>query len=104
MNLQIFSVFDSKAEAYITPFFLPNTAMAVRAFTDCVNSESHQFGANPQDYTLFLIGSYNDNDAELIPSVPRSLGNGLEFRRKRPADDDQADMFDVKQITAGGTN
>lgn len=103
MNLKIFSIFDSKAEAYITPFFLPNTALAVRAFANCVNSDTHQFGTNPADYTLFLIGDFNDNDAELIPCVPRSLGNGLEFKTSEPVD--TVDEFDnVKQLNFGGTN
>lgn len=93
MKLSIFSIFDSKADAYINPFFLPNQALAMRAFADCVNSESHQFGMNPHDYTLFLVGSFDSDSGTFETHSPRSLGNGVEFVRSdaRPAGSDDLD-------------
>lgn len=79
---KVFTIYDSKAECYMTPFFLPQTAMAVRTFGECVNSPDHQFGKHSQDYTLFEIGLYTDTDASILPHDPRkSLGNGLEFKK-----------------------
>lgn len=85
MKLGIFCVHDSKAGAHISPFFLPNEAMALRTFTDCVNSDSHQFGANPADYTLFSLGEFCQEKAEFF-CEKRSLANGIEVKS-------QADMF-----------
>lgn len=99
MHLQIFSIFDVKADAYITPFLLPNKAMAIRAFADCVNSASHQFGQNPQDYTLFHIGSFDDTSANITADHPRSLGNGVEFIRK--VDAVESESSNVRLISGG---
>jgi len=76
----MFTIYDEKARAYITPFFLPESGMAVRTFADCINSDSHQFGKHPADYTLFTLGAWDDTDAQLnLFERSISLGNGVEF-------------------------
>ena len=77
----IFSVYDAKAEAYLPPFILPKTEMAQRVFSDCVNSEDHQFGRHPADYTLFHLGTFDDITGEFEPhrNVKQSLGSGVEY-------------------------
>lgn len=81
MIYDVFAVHDSKAEAYLPPFILPNSAMAKRVFADCINSNSHQFGANPPDYTLFRLGQFDDSSGQfLLERASQSLGNGVEFR------------------------
>jgi hypothetical protein len=84
MKQQIFSIFDSKAEAYLAPFFLHKAAMAERAFRQMVNQEGHQFEASPADYTLFHIGEYDDQNASITPCVPKALFNGVELKAARP--------------------
>lgn len=81
MIYTVFSIYDSKAEAYLPPFILPKIAQAKRAFADCVNSDSHQFGQNPADYTLFELGQFNDEDGRfMLQRANISLGNGVEYR------------------------
>lgn len=78
--IKIFSIFDAKAEAYISPFYMTHTGQAIRTFTDCVNSPDHQFGAHPEDYTIFELGEFDDSTAHFqLMSTPKPLGNGLEF-------------------------
>ncbi len=79
MNTQMFVIYDSKANAYMQPWFLTTTPMAIRAFTDCIYDPKHNFGAHPEDYTLFSIGTFNDQDAKIHWKTPVSLGNGIEF-------------------------
>lgn len=82
MKLKIFSVFDDKASAFIPPFFLPNSAMAIRAFTQCVNDPSHQFGQNPGDYTLFELGEFDDSDGSIdLLMAQKNHGSGLIHKR-----------------------
>lgn len=77
---KIFSIFDEKAMAYIPPFILPTDGQAVRIFSDCVNSNSHQFGVHPEDYTIFRLGTFDDSNGLISVGEHRqSLGNGLEF-------------------------
>lgn len=79
MKHNVFAVFDNKAEAYLTPFFLPTVGMAVRVFSDCVNSDSHQFGSHPEDYTLFRLGVWDDVTCTFEKlEAKQALHNGLE--------------------------
>lgn len=81
MIYNVFSVYDEKADAFLPPFILPNAKMAKRVFADCINSDSHQFGLNPSDYTLFELGQFDDaNGQYLLQRTKQSLGNGVEFR------------------------
>lgn len=76
----MFSIYDCKAEAFLPPFILPKTSMAQRAFADCANSETHQFGTNPEDYTLFKLGNFDDETAKFDAlRTPESLGIALEY-------------------------
>lgn len=77
----VFSVFDAKAEAFLPPFVLPKTEMAQRVFSDCVNSNDHQFSKHPDDYTLFHLGTWSDEDGLFTPhrNTKQSLGNGVEY-------------------------
>lgn len=79
MIIKIFSVFDAMAKAFLPPFFQPEIGQATRVFADCCNSESHQFGNNPADYTLFQIGNFNQENGHIEAITPQSLGNGVTF-------------------------
>lgn len=80
MNLLAFCVYDQKAKAHIVPFFLPTEPMAVRTFTDCVNSSSHQWGKHPEDYTLMMIGQFDADKGILLPNdKPLLIGSGTSF-------------------------
>lgn len=78
MKHTIHAVYDEKAKAYLPPFFLPNEAMAIRVFSDCVNSDDHQFGKHPSDYTLFSFGYFDIDTGEFELADPRKTRNGVE--------------------------
>lgn len=93
MILKIFTVYDSKAEAYLKPFFLRSTGEAIRAFEENCNDINANFFKYPSDYTLFEIGSYNDNTTEIVTlTAIKSLGLAHEYKRQQPLplDDPQA--------------
>lgn len=79
MKYKIFAVYDSKAEAYMTPFFMNKTEQARRSFADACQNPDLPFGRHPGDYTLFEIGAFNDHNAELTPQNPISRGTALEL-------------------------
>lgn len=78
MKHLLFAVHDTKAQAFLPPFSLPALGMAKRTFSDCVNDKQHAFGRHPSDYTLFQIGTYDDETATIFPEK-HSLGNGIEY-------------------------
>lgn len=67
MILKIFSVYDTAAGAYLQPFFAPTLGLAIRSFQDAVNTPDHQFARYSHDYTLYLLGEFNDSDASFSP-------------------------------------
>lgn len=84
-----FSIYDQKAGAYLPPFILPRIEMAKRTFGDCINSDSHQFAAHPEDYTLFLLGTWDDETSLFKPedNGPKTLGNGVEYVQSTNTED-----------------
>lgn len=78
---QVFSVFDTKAKAYMQPFMLPTVGMAIRAFSDSINKEGTEANLHPHDYQLFHLGNFDDQTAhyELFEG-PKHLANGNEHK------------------------
>lgn len=77
----MFTVYDSKAKAYLPPFYQVMTGQATRIFKNSADDPKHQFGANPEDYTLFHLGEFDDDNAKFeIKKTPESLGTAQEFQ------------------------
>lgn len=72
MILQVYSVFDNKAAAYLTPSFFTNDAIAIRALQMAMRDEAHLFSAHPGDFVLYHIGQFDDATAfiEMKEAIP----------------------------------
>lgn len=70
MNLQLFTIFDSKAEAFLPPFTTANANLAKRICSDCLNDPNHPFAKNPGDYTLYGLGDWDEHKALITPVIP----------------------------------
>lgn len=82
MQLTIFSIYDSKAEAYIQPFFAPNAPTGLRMFGDAANDETTMFAKHGEDYTLFELGTFDQNTGETtIHKAHKSHGTALQHQR-----------------------
>ncbi len=80
MKTGIFAIYDSKAEAYLQPFFSQNKATAIRQFTQATQDGGTPFNKNPGDYTLFAIGTWDEQTAEIEQDeVKTPLGTAIEF-------------------------
>lgn len=80
--MKIFTVYDSKAEAYLQPIYLRNKAEAIRAFETSCNDGTTQFNKYPEDFTLFEIGEWDESKGRLLPydaAIP--LANAVEFKK-----------------------
>lgn len=78
MTTHVFSIYDAKAESYLPPFTTHTYGIAERMFTDMVNTPEHQFNRHPEDYTLFAIGSYDDQTAHMTSTELTPIINGLQ--------------------------
>ena len=79
MKLKVYSVYDQAAKAFTQPFYLHNDGLAVRSFQDNVNHQDSQISKHPDQFTLFLIGEFNDVDGTITCHEPKSLGTGLQY-------------------------
>lgn len=80
--LTIFSIYDQKADAFIQPWFLPNTATGIRAFSDAANDPETNMCKHPEDYTLFELGTFDPSKGKIkLHKVPLSLGLALTMQR-----------------------
>lgn len=82
MKLNIYSIFDKAAQAFITPFFMHNKAMAIRVFSDNVNSqEENNISKHPEQFSLFHLGEYDDSTGVIIPlEKPEVVATALEVK------------------------
>lgn len=62
MLIKVFSVFDVKVAAYAQPFFMRTSGEAVRAFVQSCNDENTQLAKTPEDFSLFELGEFNDQN------------------------------------------
>ncbi len=84
MQLLMFTVYDSKAEAYLPPIYNQSRGAAVRAFTDTANDPTTMIGKHPEDYSFFEIASFNDASGRVqMHDVYVSLGVAIEYLEQR---------------------
>jgi hypothetical protein len=81
MELNIYSIYDSAAQAFVTPFHIHNDGLAIRAFQDQVNSkEENNISKHPEQFTLFKLGKFDDKKGEyIIEKTPVSIAIGVEL-------------------------
>jgi len=72
----VFSVYDSKAQVFATPFFSHNSNTAIRDFNNAALDENSALYRNPSDFTLFEIGKFCDETGLLEPIQP-SINHGF---------------------------
>lgn len=79
MKTYVYTVRDSKAEAYALPFYAHTDGLALRMFETTVNSPDHPIGGHPEDYTLFKLGEFDTDRGIFSCHEPIAMGNGIEF-------------------------
>lgn len=67
-SLAVFSIKDVKAEAFLHPFFTHNAATAEREFRRALKDPAAKFVHNPEDFSLYQIGLWNDEVGVIVAS------------------------------------
>ena len=76
---KIYSVYDVKSQTYTFPFFQATRAQAIRTFTNMAKNNEHHFSLNPEDFTLFEIGEFDDTLGTITQEKMESIGLALNF-------------------------
>lgn len=67
MIKHIYCIYDKKANAFTNdPFMVDFKGQAMRGFADLANSRDNDIGKHPEDYSLFYLGTFNKETAEII--------------------------------------
>lgn len=83
MKYEMLSIYDSKARAFLTPFFTVNLQTGARSFSDVANDPGSVVARNPEDFTLYHLGSWDDNNGQYEQfAQPINLGMALNFRKE----------------------
>lgn len=76
MKTEIYVIYDSKAKAYNKPFYQVNRDVALRTATDLANDPNVEISRYPEDYSLFCIGVYDDETAQMdLKASPEHVAN-----------------------------
>lgn len=99
MKIEMFSIHDSKAAAFVSPWFSPNEATAQRQFAAAANDPATDLYKFGEDYTLFHLGSFDQESGkfELLPT-PRALGLAILYKRGRDAE------AEIQEMVTGGNS
>lgn len=86
MTLKIFSIRDSKAEVFNTPFFQKTHGEAERTFKELANDEKSMICKYPEDYDLYYLGEYNDQNGLISPlPTPQHITKAVMHNTPRMA-------------------
>lgn len=79
MKSYLCTVFDNKTQVFCPPFVTITLASALRDFTYAANDPSCAVGKYPADYTLYSIGTFDDENAGIDFQPPKNLGTASQF-------------------------
>ena len=79
MFLVMYAVFDSASGVYDRPFCARSEGEAIRSFTDVACDCDHPIGRHPEHYSMFRVGSFDDNDGEIIPESAKCVARAHEL-------------------------
>lgn len=67
MIIRLFAVYDAVAKAFATPFVMRSDGEALRAFTQEVNNPASQLHASHADFSLHVLGEFDDATGVIVP-------------------------------------
>ena len=70
MKMFMFAVYDSCSKMYDRPFCGRSEGEAVRSFGDIASDADHPIGKHPEHFSLFEVGSYDDNTGVVVAVEP----------------------------------
>lgn len=82
VKLNIYAIRDTKAEAYLLPFFERTNQTALRVVEKAIDTDAN-FNAYAEDYGLWLLGTWDDANGCVKGEVPLHLANLVDIRDSR---------------------
>lgn len=73
--LNIYAVYDSVADVFLQPYYMHDDKPAIRVFRDLQSDPESQLSKHPDDYELFVIGTYNYVTGVIFGTDPLRITN-----------------------------
>lgn len=89
--MQIYTIYDSKAGAYLQPFFAKTEGVAIRYIRSALQDEKHEFFVHAEDYSLWHIGAFDELSAEISAYPPKHIGAMHHFKQAELLTHEQSD-------------
>lgn len=98
--LQMYSIFDKKAAVFDRPFFVQHVQEAMRAVQaafDTPKDRAPWFVRNPEEYALYLVGSFDQAAGGVMPPESIHPQFTIELSALAPKPQaNQVNMFESK--------
>lgn len=105
MKRNIYMVFDSAAAVYMGPLIYRTDGEALREWEAQATGADNKIGQNPEDFSFYRVGSFNDNDGVLVPEDKICLATAQEMVAKaRSVDVVKSNVAKLEEIKVGGTD
>lgn len=84
MQQKMYSIRDARAEVFGAPYYALTAGMAERNFTQLVNDEKSQLNMFPDDFDLYEVGVYDDQDGKgQFWDTPRHIIKAVQVLQKK---------------------
>lgn len=80
-TLEIFAIFDSKAQSYSDPFLDTNVHSFTRSVMNTFRQQAqNRYLVNAEDYAIYRVGAYSNQTGKLVSQDPEHVANMIELR------------------------
>ena len=79
MLLLMFSIHDSCSGVYDRPFCARSEGEATRSFSDIALNADHTVGRHPEHFSLYYVGTFDDNTCLVDPCDPRYVAGAQDL-------------------------
>jgi len=88
MIYKCFAVKDKALDSYSAPFTQATVEAGQRMWRDLVmfeGGENNRYARNPEDYSLYLLGEYDDTTGQMIAlETPMQISNATDVISDKP--------------------
>ena len=79
MKVKLYAVLDSASGVYDGPVPAQADGVATRSFANMARDPNSPIGKNPEYFSLWRVGEWNDADGEIVPEVKECLGYAIDL-------------------------
>lgn len=80
MILEVFAVKDRALNAHMRPWFAQTIGQALRMFQDEINNTQGEMHKHPDDYDLWHLGSWNDENGNFTNVENKQIALGKQCK------------------------